>query len=168
MAPKIFITGPRGVGKSWVVNQVLAQTSLTPVGFRSYKQITAPSQATVWLENIAIPAQRWPIAQVGPNKPKQIFPQVFDQEGKALLQQITGVAGTLVVLDEIGFMESTALLFQQEILRILTLPLPVLGVLRQDSTPFLNTLFAHPNVQVLPLTRATQGEVLSLCLGALD
>ena len=167
MAPKLFITGERNAGKSWVVHQVLAQTSPSAVGFRSYKQDTAPGEATVWLEDIQNPSLRWPLAQIAQNKPKQIFPQVFEQQGVNLLKGITAETKSLVIMDEIGFMESNAPLFQQEILRILSLPLPVLGVLRQDSTPFLDQLFAHPALTVLPLTRATQPEVLAFCLDKL-
>ncbi len=166
MAPKIFITGQRGAGKSWVINQVLQQNTLPAAGFRSYKQDTAPGEATVWLEDIQNPQARWPLAQISQNKPKEVFLSAFEQQGVNLLKEITAESNRLIIMDEIGFMESNAPLFQQEILRILSLPVPVLGVLRQDTTPFLTQLFNHPSLTVLPLTRENQTEILTQCLAS--
>ncbi|MCL2694698.1 MAG: nucleoside-triphosphatase [Clostridiales bacterium] len=65
-------------------------------------------------------------------------PEVFDGLGLALLSDIP--SGALVLMDELGILESDALAFQARVLEVLQGPYRVLAALKDRDTPFLNAV----------------------------
>lgn len=82
------------------------------------------------------------------------YPQAFDTAGVALLAHIP--AGSLVLMDELGFLEKEAYLFQNRVLEILEGPYRVLGVIKEKSDPFLDRVKRHPLVQCLPVEETSR------------
>lgn len=77
--------------------------------------------------------------------------------------------GSVVLLDELGFIETQALAFQQAILRLLERPLYLIGVIKaHPRTPFLRAVYAHPSVQVQQVTAETCSVVAWGCLRKLQ
>ena len=58
----------------------------------------------------------------------------------------------LIVIDEIGFMESKSELFCKAVLKLLEGDVPVLAVVRNQDTPFLNSVRNHSNCQCFYVT----------------
>ena len=78
-----------------------------------------------------------------------IHPEVFDTLGVQLLRQpVTGI----LVMDEIGFMESGAEAFCRAVLERLDGDIPVLAAGRTGmDTPFLREVMRHPNARCLDM-----------------
>jgi nucleoside-triphosphatase len=86
-----------------------------------------------------------------------ICPEVFDEDGVAILRAAACAASqscpALIVMDELGFMESGAPAFRDAVMRVLDGDIPVLGVLRKESVPFLDAVRNHPGARVTEVTK---------------
>ena len=130
----IFLTGPRGVGKSTALEKALRDFGPGVRGLIT--RFDAPRE--VREKNLCLlpwgasdPASGVLCARVGGGRP-QAYPEAFDGEGVRLLRSASEDPGCrLIVLDELGFLESEALNFRAEVLRLLAGPKPVAGVVRE-------------------------------------
>ncbi|MFW5855821.1 MAG: nucleoside-triphosphatase, partial [Bacillota bacterium] len=82
--------------------------------------------------------------------PWQIKDEVFNIRGKLLLEK-PGEA-PLVVMDELGRFEKNAAEFQKCVFDKLSSSVPVLGVIKDEKLPFLDTVRARPDTGVYRLT----------------
>ena len=95
---------------------------------------------------------RWGSAQ------HTFFPQAFIDGGLPLLTQDPPGA-RLLLMDEIGVFESRVSPFCRAILQRLDGELPVLGVVKQKSSDFLDQVRAHPKVNLLTVTRENRDSI---------
>lgn len=84
--------------------------------------------------------------------------QAFDIHGSRILES----AGKcdFIVMDELGTLESEALVFQDALMRRIDGDVPVLGVLKDSPSPLLDKIRAHPKVTVREVTIDNRAEVL--------
>ena len=61
-------------------------------------------------------------------------------------------------MDELGPHEAKAVRFRQMILKVLDGPVPVLGVLQEAPSPFLQEIAQRPDVTVLRITEENRNE----------
>lgn len=168
---KLFLTGERDAGKTHIVDRALARWQAAgrgPVlGFRSFKE-EGPDGAV--LIRLAAADGRGPVHTVArfSQGERALFPEVFDEAGVALLAGIGENSEGIVSMDELGFIESAAPAFQAQVLRVLALPLPVLGVLRAQALPFLDALRARPDLTVLEVTVDTRARAAARCFELLE
>ena len=78
------------------------------------------------------------------------FPEVFDRVGKRLAEDTSGCH--LILMDELGFMENEAELFQEAVIETLKSGVPVLGVVKKKSSPFLDRVRALAGVRIIEVT----------------
>lgn len=172
----IFLTGPVQVGKSTIIRKTLEALQITPGGFRSVSVADLPDGAmSVYL----IPAgeeapsmTEW--NRVGIRKLARgivKFPESFERAGIAALQSAEG--SRLILMDEVGRMESEAAQFSARMEALLDGSVPILGVVQKIAdTPLTNAIRTHPNVRVLTVTKENREqmaqEVLRLISKELD
>src|SRR5690554_432359 len=72
---------------------------------------------------------------------------VFDEKGSRALEKCL-VTQPLVIMDELGIFEREALAFQASVRNVLDSPLPVLGVIKDKTNPFLDQVRQLPQVQI--------------------
>ena len=161
---KIFLTGAVGAGKTTVIRRCLENYHGPIGGFRSYKTPREGTVADIWLAEAQNPEIRHRVAHIE-NGRREVWPQVFDAAGTAMLKKITANTPGIVLMDEIGFLESQAPLFQKEIVRILALDIPVLGVLRtmEEPPPFLAQLHARQDITKLWVDDETRDDLPAQC-----
>lgn len=87
------------------------------------------------------------------------YPQVFDSLGCRLLENAE--QADIIVMDELGFLESDARIFQNRILKILDGDIPVIGVIKPKRSEFLDRVRAHPKVKLVEITPENREEKLS-------
>ncbi len=182
---KLFLTGPSGAGKTTIVNECAALWQAAGrgglLGFRTFKEQpplmpvagegsrsaqAAASAATFVCLSAAVSGARTTVARFADGE-SRLYPEVFDRAGVRLLRGVGQDACGLVLMDEIGYIESEALLFQREVLRVLALPVPVLGVLRDKPTPFLDALRAREDLTVVRVEEGTRQQARAACLAHL-
>lgn len=140
----LFLTGEKGVGKSTLINYLLA--GRTPCGFRTCRVEGVLSRPSVHL--LTVP-------DTTPTADNLLFycgafsPERFDTLGVAALENR---GGDVLLMDELGPAESGAEKFTAAVLAALDGELPILGVLQQADTLFLRAAACHPRVRLVTVT----------------
>lgn len=160
----ILIVGARDVGKTTLIRRLLSENTRPVRGFYTEKHPTDPSGThSIYLYPAWVPPEKRtfsPNNQVGrwDGQRMQSFPQVFDILGVTCLTDISSEA--LVVMDELGFLESKAPRFTQAVLDTLDGPAQVLAAVKdRPDVPFLQAVLAHPNALVFRLTPDNRQEL---------
>jgi len=87
---------------------------------------------------------------------KDCFPQVntakFNTYGVKLIHSAKA-NGAMIIMDECGNLECDAFSFQHEILKTLDEAVPVLGVIKQDSTGWTDSIRNHYQVKLITVTK---------------
>lgn len=161
----LFLTGERQVGKTTLINRLLARHPGWLVrGFRTYTDFSG-GDAVVGAVYIAPVAPcHWyrreeAIAGIRRVGGRESFPEVFDSVGVRVLQQ--NLDTDLVIMDELGFMENKAASFQHAVLKTLQHDTPVLGVIKPLPSVFLDAVRSHPGVHLLTITPDNREELLT-------
>lgn len=153
----ILIVGARGAGKTTLIRRLLTDAQRPVGGFCTEKRPDGPQgRESVFLHPAHISvAQRsfGPENRVGlwDGRTMEPFPQVFDTLGAACLSDVPPSA--LLVMDELGFLESRAPRFTRAVLAALDGPAQVLAAVKdRPDVPFLQAVLAHPKARVFRLT----------------
>jgi nucleoside-triphosphatase len=175
---KILLTGEPGVGKSTIISKVVNTIGITPQGFNTLAQSPVilgevPESNFQYNEGIYIvPYGDTPLSGMPPvgernrNKRKATaFPGTFDTLGVKILTDSQDAG--LIIMDELGFMENKALLFQQKVLQILNSDATVLGVIKPKQTPFLDAIRALSSVEVIEVTENKRDDIPSQIISML-
>ena len=157
----IVLWGQRGVGKSTLARRLLEDwegpvrgfiTRSSPPdadGFRSIYLYAADDPAPV--EHTRNRIGRTDRAA------HTMWPEVFDGLGVELLR---AEPGSLILMDELGFLEQDAAVFRREVLRCLDGSIPVLAVIKHKThIPFLQQIRAHPRVQLYEVTEENRDDL---------
>lgn len=165
----IFLTGEKQVGKSTLVSAVLTATELKYSGLRSISVFDENNDRNVYLISVSKDSPEHP-ALVGICSNRHItekHPEVFDDVGCRLLDFRPGTE--LVVIDEIGNMESDAHRYSERILSLLDrTDIRVLGVLQKMAkTNLAATIRQHPNVRMIEVTPENRNDLVRVIPGLL-
>ncbi len=92
--------------------------------------------------------------------------EAFDSYGAQLLRDTEDC--TVVLMDELGFMEREAMVFQEAVLRELERDSTVLGVVKPKETPFLDRVRGVPQTVVLEVNEDNRDEIPEKLLRMLE
>ncbi|HJJ31020.1 MAG TPA: hypothetical protein O0X97_02080 [Methanocorpusculum sp.] len=149
MKKHIFLTGEVQIGKSTAIEKAVDMLCITPGGFRTKgSNYKADGSSDVML----YPAEKTPeegyIAAHRSTAGKTVFPEIFNAFGPLFLKR----PAELILMDELGYMESSAAEFQKAVFETLDGKTPVLGVIRNKSTPFLDTVRKRDDIILITVT----------------
>lgn len=169
----IFLTGEIQVGKSTIINKICSElNNNVPHDFsdnvRGFHTIAVNDSKTDVDSLYILPYEVNEPREI--DKPfairnkkerkKEGFHEVFDNLGVTILRSATTNETTkLIIMDELGFFENDALLFQNEVLETLNGNTPVLGVIKPKQTDFLNAVRNLSNVSVIEITEENRNEL---------
>jgi nucleoside-triphosphatase len=154
----ILITGPRQIGKSTCVRNCLADFPELRVGGFITEPASGAGLLTYQMRDISSGTAQIFARQINSGQPKfHVDPAVFDYFGREILARALEVSD-LIVMDEIGVMEQTALFFQQQIFACLEANTPVLAVVKAKENPFLARLKARSDCSLIELSPANRDE----------
>ena len=150
----LLICGEIGVGKSTLIRRLLAESGRPLCGFCTKRIPQENGSGSVYLHPAIQPesSRRYgPENLVGQGDTNgfQAFPQVFDTYGISLLD---APENGLLLMDELGFLESGAPLFRAGVLSALDGDVPVLAAVKTRDTPFLRAVREHPRAAVYFIT----------------
>lgn len=148
----IFYTGPRGIGKSTLLQKHLAQFQGVFAGFRTVK---VPCGESFSVHMLPVDKKEMPTEEnfLFCRDEKRAYEKNalrFDVLGCRLLTNIEGAE--LIVMDELGSAESAAKAFQGRVLALLDGEIPILGVLQEGKSAFQQRVATHPNVELIYVT----------------
>lgn len=153
----ILICGERGVGKSTLISHLLETNALPVYGFITKK---LPADETgfhpiyIHPAGQSVAAREWTndnLIGTCDSKIHNIRLETFNTLGVQYLSQAQ--PGGVVVMDELGFMESQADAFVKAVFAALDGDIPVIAAVKaRFDVPFLNQVRAHPNATVYSIT----------------
>ena len=151
----IFLTGPRSIGKSTVISKTLkilmSRFSLEIGGFFTWNGGVGDPHIYMRPARSGGEGEIYRLAGFDADKGGLVCDiQVFERDGVRLLSG-SADAG-LIVMDELGFLESDALCFRKAVLDILAGETPVLGVLRLGDIPWHREIKRNPLVKLIDVS----------------
>lgn len=166
----ILLTGERQAGKSFFIRRLLRGQTRPVYGFVTKMEGEGEDGLRpVYMHPAWEKQEDWSYAKenlvglCGREGVKEIFPRVFETLGVSLLKDAK--EDGLLVMDELGYMESTAPLFTREVLEKLAGDIPVLAaVKKRPGVPFLEQVWNTPGAlkyEVVPENRQALFETLA-------
>lgn len=166
MKKHVLICGERGVGKSTLVRKLLEEIKVPVSGFMT--KSTEPDEKgfhAIYMYPALGPYTRHERDnRIGDCDTKQhlVNPDVFDGLGMELLK--TPERG-IIVMDELGFMETQAEHFCGRVLEILDGDIPVLATVKSRyDIDFLNEVRAKEKAQLFMIDKTNRDELFEAIL----
>ncbi len=154
-----LIVASPGVGKSTLIRRVLEELDRPVFGYVTRKE------RHEWDETLGHPIYIYPAGQperrsgenlVGHCKDRRptIYAEVFCRFAPHLWEPVP--SDGVIILDEIGFMESASPAFCDGILHLLDGDIPVIAAVKDKDTEFLRRIRNHPKAKCFPLTESNR------------
>ena len=146
----LFLTGPKQIGKSTVLRQLLQNRDMKIGGFRTVRILLedgasihmVPPTETKYTDENRIFSRRKGILYIDPAD--------FDRIGCDLLASANDC--DLILMDELGPNEANSEKFRQAVWNTLDGDVPVYGVLQVADSDFLDAVASRPDVQVVTIS----------------
>lgn len=171
MKKHILICGEKGVGKSTLIRRLVEEARLTVGGFCTKMDENAEgAMRPIYIYPASLPTDQRKrgkenlVGRCGNfGRQKEIFPEVFNALGTAYLQGTPSCQ--VIIMDELGFMESDAQAFRRAVLQTLDGETPVLAAVKNRmNVEFLRQVCAHPRAEVVPINPENREELFRALL----
>ncbi len=158
----VLIVGPRQVGKSTLIRKVLETMDKPVLGFATKRE------DSLYNPELGYPIYIYPACgprtQTSSNllgychdRKPEVNTEVFETFAETM--QDTPDAGSVILMDELGFMESNAEYFKSTVLKHLDGHTPVIAAVKEKSTPFLDQVKNHPNCKCFFINEENRDEL---------
>ncbi len=154
----IIISGEIGVGKSTLIKRLTTALDVPTYGFYT-KRANEPNESGLFpiylhpaqcTEKERIYTAANTVGLVG-SAERTAFPNVFDTLGVECIR--SAKSDGIIVMDELGFLERDAFLFQSAVLDALSDNTPVIAAIKaRHDIEFLERVRAHENVLLYTVT----------------
>lgn len=159
---KIMLTGKIGVGKTTLLYRLLSiiHHDKKIYGFCTEKSTAGDKHCDIGqvyiypAASIKIKSQINCVAELTGNKKFTVHTEIFETIGVQLLSDIP--KGSIIIMDEIGFLESNAPKFSSKIKEIINDDYTVLGIIKPIKTPLLDYIRSSPNINMFTITQANR------------
>lgn len=157
-----LIVGPRHVGKTTLISRVLEEIKLPVFGFETKKEDSLaqePHGSPIYIYDAKQERFQTPENLVGYCKDNHAstIKDAFDRYAVKLSGPVPG--GHLILLDELGFMESASPDFCQAVLNLLDGDIPVIAAVKDKTTPFLEAVRSHKNAKCFYIDLGNRDEL---------
>ena len=163
----IFLQGERGIGKSTVIRKTLEmlteQVNITLGGFFTWNGGNADPNIYIRAARTGAESEIFKVAGYDASVQRMVCDtQVFETIGTRILQESAGA--DMIIMDELGYLESSAEVFKKNVLDTLAENTPVFGVLRLGDVPWHREVKNNPQVTIYDVeekNRSALPQVLS-------
>ena len=150
----ILLTGKPGVGKTTLIKRAIRGWEGEIGGF--YTEEIREGKTRVGFKIRSTAGEEAILAHVDCESPFRVprygvNVEAFERVGVAAIEHAIEESA-LIVMDELGRMELFSKRFRQMALKALDAPQPVLGVLQDRHTPFLDAIRARDDVEIITVT----------------
>lgn len=158
---KILLCGDINSGKSTLIEKLVADMGEKARGYITVRMPEgSDGKSYVYLYDIANPPENIEDAQVIMSISDAIVerhPEYMDSLAAEYLREIP--EGSLVVMDEIGTLESAAPVFQRQVMRILSGNYRVFASVKAQNTEFLRAVRRHPDCELYIITPENRNDL---------
>lgn len=159
----LIFCGSSGTGKSAAIKTALREASEPIYGFWTEKLTpTVTGECPVVLHGCTERLNFTHLIGICKERHAERFPSVFDEFGVKFLSDIP--KGSLVLMDEIGFMENDAKDFLRAVFAVLDGDYRVIAAVRDRSTPLLDAIRSHEKSFCVQAIEARDAETLQSIL----
>lgn len=149
-----LIVGGRQIGKSTLIRRVLGEIGMPVSGFETKKEdalADGENGSPVYIYPAGGPYVQGEENLTGVCRQRclRICSEAFDRFAPRLQ---AAPKGSIVLMDEIGVMESSSEAFCQAIMQVLDGDVPVIAAVKYKSTPFLEAVRNHPKCRCFTIT----------------
>jgi len=158
----LFVTGRPGVGKTTLIEKVLASLDVAAGGF--YTSEIRAGGARVGFAIKDLQGEEGVLAHVSIESPFHVGRYGINRDdlekiGVRAIERAIDSA-PLVVMDEIGRMELCSEAFQTAVMRALDSATPVFGTIQDRANAFLDAVRARSDLEVVRLTEKNRDEMV--------
>lgn len=151
-----LIVGDRGVGKSTLIHRVIQELNMPLFGFETKKEtgLADPELGEpVYIYEAGKDRVRSEENLIGycGKKDRAQFRKTFEGFAPKLREEIP--EGSIILLDELGIMESEATEFCSAVLSLLDGETPVIAAVKPKNTAFLQAVRSHDNCRCFYITQ---------------
>lgn len=149
----VLIAGDPGTGKSTLIQKVLTQLNAETVGFQTKKDtaVLDPHRGSpIYLSPVGYEVKEKLFVGWSLIRDRKSAAPIFNQIAPLLL--LPPPKGAVILMDELGILESEAAEFQRAVLTLLDGTIPVIAAVKPKDTAFLRQVRSHPNCRVFYLT----------------
>ena len=165
----IIISGDRHVGKTTLVNKLIAHVKVPVHGFftRAEKP-DADNLMAIYMyaadDNVREKSEDNCIGRTQ-GRIKMPRTEVFDDLGVRLLSDHKD---GIIVMDELGYLESLSEAFRTKVMECLDGDIPVIAAVKNRDITFLNDIRNHPNVLVREIDQKNRDELYEELRGIIE
>lgn len=152
----IFLTGKSGSGKSTIIKKLIEQMNCSIGGFIENKIFE--HNKTVFEIASLYDGLRGVIGETSVGKNIRINPDIFETLGVKILSDSLKNSD-VIVIDELGFFESSCKNFIISVNRALDCYKPVIGVLKKYDNEFLNSIKNRNDTYIIEVTKENRDAV---------
>lgn len=157
-----LIVGERRVGKSTLIGKVLKAIDRPVYGFETKKEDSLADELRgspiyiydAWQERVRTTEN---LVGYCKNHHFDAAVEIFDRFAPKLRKAVS--PNGIILLDELGFMESRADAFCAAVLELLEGDVPVIAAVKDKDTPFLETVRKHPKAKCFYITKENRDEL---------
>jgi len=157
----VILTGEIGAGKSTALERTLRLLDVRAEGIRTGAY--APREVrekTLYMRAYGDKAMGCPFARM-PGADKDYAARCFDSVGVRLLRR-AGRRGELIVIDELGWLERYAAVYQKALKETLDGDVPVLAVLRQNKAEWADWIRKRPDAELMTVNLENRNDLPEL------
>ena len=166
----IVLQGEKGVGKSTLIRRLAKEMKCTAGGYltravtnqeKGCREVFMYPVSFIYDSDDQDTAARenGKLCGITSDGVKEVYPDVFDAYGTQLIRSAS--LKQLIIMDEIGFMEEKAEQFKKAVLAAFAGDIPVIASIKSGriSSPFLEAVRSHRNVQLIELCETNRDKV---------
>ncbi|WP_461614061.1 nucleoside-triphosphatase [Clostridium sp. Marseille-QA1073] len=157
----LFLTGEIGVGKSTLLKKLIEKIN-TSIGGYVTERVIDNNILKYNLISLYDGIEEYSISQMPLNRHSnnpEVFLSSFNEGAFSILEK-SFYERNVVIMDELGFMESKAYRFQNIVLRLLDSSKTVIGVLKKRDCEFLNNIRNRKDVIIIEVTEENRNILL--------
>jgi nucleoside-triphosphatase len=153
----IFLTGNPGSGKSTIIKKLIEQMDCSIGGFIENK-IFEYNKTVFEIASLS-DGLRGVIGETSGLKNTRINPSIFETLGIKILSDSLKDSD-VIIIDELGFFESSCKKFIMSVNKALDSKKPVIGVLKKYDSDFLNSIKNRNDTYIIEVTEENRDDAL--------
>lgn len=163
----IFLTGEKGIGKTTLINKILNHINCD-IGGYTVKPIIEGNLKHFYISSIEDISKKALMATGDTTKRKivTIYEDSLNNFGAELINECIKTKD-LIILDEIGFIESKCINFKNSVIKALNSNKTVIGVLKEFNGDFIKIIKERDDVILFVVNERNRDELLPCILETL-
>ena len=159
---KIFLTGEIQIGKTTIIQKAIELLMVDYGGFKTYFGPDRDlANRLLYMNSITeanIYSAEYGIVRFSDDSKPQVIDNRFDTFGAELIKNAIENK-ELIIMDECGRLERDSLEFQKGVLKALESDIPILGVIKLDSSGWVDQIRKHPSVKLITVTSENRNDL---------